>query len=144
MGVLSTFPALVIMDRVGRRPLIIVGGLGMSFCLIIVAALTATFQNSWSTHAGAAWTSAVFIWIYCFNFGYSWGPVSWTVIAEVMPMSARAPGTALAASANWVSLLPPYPGPGGKWKYTEENADAQLLCIPHGPAYAREYHIWHM
>lgn len=81
----------------------------MSFCLIIVAALTATFQNSWSTHAGAAWTSAVFIWIYCFNFGYSWGPVSWTVIAEVMPMSARAPGTALAASANWVSLLPPLP-----------------------------------
>lgn len=112
MGVLSTFPALVIMDRVGRRPLIIVGGLGMSFCLIIVAALTATFQNSWSTHAGAAWTSAVFIWIYCFNFGYSWGPVSWTVIAEVMPMSARAPGTALAASANWmlnfcVSLMVP-------------------------------------
>ncbi|ORX34317.1 hexose transport-related protein [Kockovaella imperatae] len=99
---LATFPSLFIMDKLGRRPLIIIGGLGMSFCLVIVGALNARFEDSYEHHRGAAWAAAVFIWVYIFNFGYSWGPVSWVVISEIMPMSARAPGTALGASTNWM------------------------------------------
>jgi MFS family permease len=99
---LATFPALLIIDKLGRRPLLIVGGLGMSTCLVIVGALTGKYQDTWATHSAAGWVSAVFIWLYIANFGYSWGPVSWVVISEVMPLSARASGTALAASTNWV------------------------------------------
>lgn len=84
----------------------------MSICLIIVGALTAAFQHDWDSHSGPAWTAAAFVWIYIANFGYSWGPVSWVVISEIMPMSVRAPGTALGASTNWmtnfcVSLMVP-------------------------------------
>lgn len=99
---LATFPSLFIMDKLGRRPLIIVGGLGMSACLIAVGIITSQFQYDWSAHSGAAWASAALIWLYIFHFGYSWGPVSWVVISEIMPLSARAPGTALGASTNWV------------------------------------------
>lgn len=77
---LATFPALFIIDRLGRRPLIIIGGLGMSLCLIIVAALTGSFQDNWPAHGGAAWTSAAFIWFYIFNFGYSWVSNALTVL----------------------------------------------------------------
>ncbi|KAL1406129.1 hypothetical protein Q8F55_007812 [Vanrija albida] len=109
---LATFPSLFIVDKLGRRPLLVVGGLGMCVSLIIVGAITARFQHDWTSHAAGAWTSAVFIWIYIAHFGYSWGPVSWIVISELMPMSARAAGTALGASANWmtnfcVSLMVP-------------------------------------
>lgn len=82
---LATFPSLFLVDSLGRRPLAITGGLGMSLCLVIVGALTGRYQDHWDTHKGAGWASAVFIWFYIFNFGYSWGPVSWIVISELMP-----------------------------------------------------------
>lgn len=100
---IATFPAIFYIDKIGRRPLLVMGGLGMSLCLVIVAALTGSFEKDWESHKGAAWASAAFIWFYIFNFGYSWGPVSWVVISEIMPMSARAAGTALAASTNWMT-----------------------------------------
>ncbi|KAJ6500694.1 hexose transport-related protein [Mycena sanguinolenta] len=100
--VISTFPAIASIDRVGRRPLLIIGGSGMALMLILLAALTATYQPEWKSSA-AAWTTATFIWLYVAFFGTSWGPVSWTVISEVFPLSTRAHGVALAASANWIT-----------------------------------------
>ncbi|KAJ7771461.1 hexose transport-related protein [Mycena metata] len=100
--VISTFPAIATIDHVGRRPLLIIGGSGMALMLILIAALTATYQPEWNDDA-AAWTTATFIWIYVASFGMSWGPVSWTVISEVFPLSTRAHGVALAASANWMT-----------------------------------------
>jgi len=101
--VICTIPAIALIDKVGRRPLLIVGGIGMSICLIIVAALVGTFQSDWKAHQGAAWTSVTFIWLYVGFFGGSWGPVSWVVISEVFPLSVRGHGVALGASTNWMT-----------------------------------------
>jgi MFS family permease len=99
---LATIPAVLFIDKVGRRPLLVAGGVGMAICLAIVAALTGSFQDDWPSHTGAGWAGAAFIWLYIACFGFSWGPVSWVVIAELMPLSARGPGTALGASTNWM------------------------------------------
>ncbi|KAF7298442.1 Hexose transport-related protein [Mycena kentingensis (nom. inval.)] len=100
--IISTLPAIATIDRIGRRPLLLAGGAGMALMLILVAALTATYQPDWKNPA-AGWTAAAFIWLYTGFFGASWGPVSWTVISEVFPLSTRAHGVALAASANWIT-----------------------------------------
>ncbi|KAK7035868.1 hexose transport-related protein [Favolaschia claudopus] len=101
--VISTLPAIASIDRIGRRPLLIIGGAGMALMLILIAALTATYQPEWNKPA-AAWSTATFIWLYVAFFGASWvGPVSWTVISEVFPLSTRAHGVALGASANWMT-----------------------------------------
>ncbi|KAK1229268.1 hypothetical protein PQX77_007690 [Marasmius sp. AFHP31] len=100
--VISTFPAIATIDHIGRRPLLIWGGVGMATMLVLVAALTATYQPEWH-NAAAAWSTATFIWLYVGFFGASWGPVSWTVISEVFPLSTRAHGVALGASANWMT-----------------------------------------
>jgi len=101
--VICTTPAIALIDKIGRRPLLIAGSLGMSSCLIIVAALVGTFQADWKAHQSAAWTSVVFIWLYTGFFGGSWGPVSWVVISEVFPLSVRGHGVALGASTNWMT-----------------------------------------
>jgi Sugar (and other) transporter len=44
-----------------------------------------------------------FVWIYIINFAYSWGPGSWILIAEIFPISIRAKGTSIGASANWMN-----------------------------------------
>lgn len=109
---LATFPSLFIIDKLGRRPLLIVGGLGMIACLAIVAGVMGRYNDEMDTNSAAGWACAVFLWIYIACFGFSWGPVSWVVISEIMPLSARGPGTALGASTNWmtnfcVSLMVP-------------------------------------
>jgi len=101
--VICTIPAIALIDKVGRRPLLVAGGIGMAICLIIVAALVGTFQADWKSHQAAAWTSVTFIWLYVGFFGGSWGPVSWVVISEVFPLSVRGHGVALAASTNWMT-----------------------------------------
>lgn len=98
----ATVPAIILMDKIGRRPLLIVGGLGMAACLAVVAGITGGFKDHLAEHEAGAWTSAAFVWIYIACFGFSWGPVSWTVISEIFPLSVRAPGTALSASTNWM------------------------------------------
>ena len=75
----------------------------MATCLILCASLVASFQNDWQNHQSAAWSTAVFIWLYVGFFGASWGPVSWTVISEVFPLSSHSHGVALGASTNWMT-----------------------------------------
>jgi hypothetical protein len=69
--VISTLPAIATIDHIGRRPLLIWGGVGMALMLILVAALTATYQPAWDNSA-AAWSAATFIWLYVGFFGASW------------------------------------------------------------------------
>ncbi|KFZ24739.1 hypothetical protein V502_00800 [Pseudogymnoascus sp. VKM F-4520 (FW-2644)] len=100
INVLVTFPAIAIIDKVGRKPLLLCGSVGMFISMIIVAALVAKFQGQWETYPSAGWAAVAFIWIYIANFGYSWGPASWVLIAEIFPLSIR---TSIGASSNWMN-----------------------------------------
>ncbi|KFY93436.1 hypothetical protein V500_03697 [Pseudogymnoascus sp. VKM F-4518 (FW-2643)] len=82
INVLVTFPAIAIIDKVGRKPLLLCGSVGMFISMIIVAALVAKFQGQWETYPSAA---------------------SWVLIAEIFPLSIRAKGTSIGASSNWMN-----------------------------------------
>ncbi|ORY80774.1 hexose transport-related protein [Leucosporidium creatinivorum] len=101
--VISTIPAILVIDKIGRRPVLLIGSAVMGACLTLVAALVGSFEDDWSSHQGAAWAAVVFIWLYVGGFGASWGPVSWTVISEIFPLSTRAHGASFGASANWLT-----------------------------------------
>ncbi|KAJ6090454.1 hypothetical protein N7486_009269, partial [Penicillium sp. IBT 16267x] len=103
INVLATIPAIMIIDKVGRKPLLLAGSIGMFFSMIIVAVIVAKCHNDWENHASAGWAAVAFIWIYIANFGYSWGPASWVLIAEIFPLSIRAKGTSIGASSNWMN-----------------------------------------
>lgn len=71
--VLATIPAVLYIDQLGRKPVLIAGAIGMGISHIIVAALYGSYGKSWQSHAAAGWVAVVFVWIYEINFGYSWG-----------------------------------------------------------------------
>ncbi|USW47876.1 Putative major facilitator, sugar transporter, major facilitator superfamily [Septoria linicola] len=100
---LATFPAVAYVDKFGRKPILISGAIGMATCHIIIASITARYQDSWPTHVAAGWAAVSMVWLFVVFFGYSWGPCAWIVIAEIWPLSQRPYGIALGASSNWMN-----------------------------------------
>jgi len=100
---LATIPAVLYVDRFGRKTILIVGGIGMAVSHFIVAGITGAYQDDFGNHQGAAWVAVVFIWLYAIHFGYSWGPVAWIIISEVFPLGLRAKGVSIGGSSNWLN-----------------------------------------
>ncbi|OJJ06503.1 hypothetical protein ASPVEDRAFT_56122 [Aspergillus versicolor CBS 583.65] len=99
----STLPAMLIIDKVGRKPMLIAGSIAMWIFMVIPAIIVAKFRHDWPSHEAGGWTAVVCIWLYTGSFGATWGPVSWTLVSEIFPLSIRSKGAAFGASSNWVN-----------------------------------------
>lgn len=91
VGVASS---LYTMDRVGRRPLLLVGSVVMFLSHLIIAVLVGKFSHDWPSYRPEGWASVTMLLVYMLGFGASWGPVPWAMPAEVFPSSLRAKGVA--------------------------------------------------
>lgn len=100
-------PAIFLLDRVGRRPLLLLGSLAMTISHIIVACIVGTSLDN-------GWVGVAFILAYMFFFGLTWGPVPWSMPAEIFPSTVRAKGVAMATISNWFNnfviglMTPPF------------------------------------
>ena len=98
VNVCSTPISFYLIERLGRRPLLIYGALGMWVCEFIVAiAGTVDGDNKTTVKAEIA-----FICIYISFFASTWGPGAWVVIGEVFPLPIRSRGVALSTASNWL------------------------------------------
>lgn len=100
---IATVPAVLWIDRVGRKPVLTIGALGMATCHIIIAVIVAKNIDQWETHKAAGWAAVAMVWLFVIHFGYSWGPCAWIIVAEIWPLSTRPYGVALGASSNWMN-----------------------------------------
>jgi len=100
---LGTIPAVLWVDQLGRKPVLISGALFMGICHFVVAGILGQFGGDFTQHVGAGWVAVVFVWIFAIAFGYSWGPCAWVIVAEVFPLGMRAKGISIGASANWLN-----------------------------------------
>ncbi|KAG8845826.1 hypothetical protein FRB91_001454 [Serendipita sp. 411] len=104
MLIVGIIPTIYLVDTLGRRALLIIGGIGMALCLAIVGGLQFHVDNLESTSpqlSSAAKGIFACICLYLAFFAFSWGPVPWLIPAEVFPLRARARGMALATGSNW-------------------------------------------
>ncbi|KZO91619.1 general substrate transporter [Calocera viscosa TUFC12733] len=98
-----------LIERFGRRALLIWGAVGMFVCEFIVAGVGTGLPNS---HAATV-CLIVFICIYISFFAATWGPAAWVVIGEIFPLPIRAKGVALSTASNWlwnciIAVITPY------------------------------------
>ncbi len=105
-NVLVTFIAIALIDRIGRRPLLLIGSAGMTVTLAVVAI---AFTNSTGTGGDvslpAPWgmVAVVAANLFVVFFGASWGPLVWVLLGEMFPNRIRAAALGLAAAAQWIA-----------------------------------------
>jgi len=58
---LATIPAVLYVDKLGRKPVLIVGAIGMAISHLIVAGISGSFQDSWPEHRGGGWAAVVMV-----------------------------------------------------------------------------------
>lgn len=100
---LATIPSVLWIDRVGRKPVLAIGAIGMATCHIIIAILVAKNKDQWPSQPAAGWAAVCMVWLFVIHFGYSWGPCAWIIVAEIWPLSSRPYGVSLGASSNWMN-----------------------------------------
>ncbi|KZF23319.1 sugar transporter [Xylona heveae TC161] len=102
LQIIFTLPSVFFLDNFGRKSFLIVGAIGMFCCHIVVAGIDGKYENDWKGHKAEGWVSIAFIWLFCVNFAYSWGPVAWVLTQEIFPNSMRSRGVSIVASTNWM------------------------------------------
>jgi SP family galactose:H+ symporter-like MFS transporter len=96
-----TIMAMFLVDRVGRRPLLLVGIAGM---ILTLGALGWSFRMS-NPSGQLAWTAVICLMGYVASFAISLGPIFWLLIAEIYPLRIRGLAEGTAATFNWGSNL---------------------------------------
>lgn len=96
INVLFTIIALPLIDRWGRRPLLLCGLIGMFISLLIMG--TAFYLP---TFTALRWVAVASMVIYIASFAMSLGPIMWLVISEIFPLNIRGVGASLAISVSW-------------------------------------------
>lgn len=95
VNIIFTMVAILTVDKFGRKPLLIIGSIGM---MVGMAALSVL---SFMDVIGVA--ALVFIIIYTASFMMSWGPITWVLISEIFPNTIRGQAVAIAVAAQWIS-----------------------------------------
>ncbi|KAH8427229.1 sugar porter family MFS transporter [Aspergillus melleus] len=113
-GALKVLSCLIfiicIAERFGRRPLLILGALGMSLCMLATATVvkndhTQPIPSSTSSSSikPTAITTIALIYLDIIIYNFSWGPLIWPCTSELFSSRIREPGVAIAVAAQWLS-----------------------------------------
>jgi sugar porter (SP) family MFS transporter len=97
VNVIMTVVAILVIDRVGRKPLLLVGLVGMVVSLGIIGAAFLLPALS----GAASWITLVGLMLYVAAFAVSFGPLLWVMLPEIFPLKARGAGAGVSALANW-------------------------------------------
>ncbi|NLG55884.1 MAG: sugar porter family MFS transporter, partial [Rhodococcus sp.] len=110
VNIVGTFVAIAVIDRIGRKPLLLTGSVGMAAALATVAVCfnSATFvinedgERVAQLSSGTGTVALIAANLFVFFFALSWGPVVWVLISEMFPNRVRAAAVGVATAANWI------------------------------------------
>ena len=96
VNLVFTVLAIFTVDRFGRKPLMIIGGIGMAISMVALG---------FSFYFGKVGIAAlIFMLTYTASFAMSWGPVTWVLLSEIFPNSVRS-AMSIAVAAQWLANL---------------------------------------
>lgn len=96
VNVCSCIPGLWLVEKWGRRPLLMFGAAGMFTCQFIVAGVGLGLSTDVANNVLIA-----FVCFYIFFNAMTWGPVGWTVVGEIFPLQIRAKAVSMSIASIW-------------------------------------------
>jgi len=106
-NIVTTLVALAFVDKFGRRPLLILGSIGMTITLGTMAVVFSSAPVDAQGNPALAGTAGIVALLaanlYVFCFGFSWGPVVWVLLGEIFNNKIRAAALSLAAGIQWIA-----------------------------------------
>jgi sugar porter (SP) family MFS transporter len=107
INVATTLIAIALIDKIGRKPLLLIGSSGMAVTLITMSVIFANAGFDASGKPMLEGASGVIALIaanlFVVAFGMSWGPVVWVLLGEMFPNRIRAAALGLAAAGQWAA-----------------------------------------
>lgn len=106
LSILACLGAIGLIDRIGRKPLLLVGSAGMAVTLAVMALAFSTARMvDGAVHLSDQWGLAALVAAnaYVVFFNASWGPVMWVMLGEMFPNQIRGSGLAVAGFAQWIA-----------------------------------------
>lgn len=107
VNIASTFIAIGLIDKVGRKPLLLAGSIGM---VVTLGTMALIFARAGVDEKGkpmlseeAAMVALGAALLYIVAFGTSWGPVMWVLLGEMFPNRLRGAALAVSGAANWIA-----------------------------------------
>jgi SP family xylose:H+ symportor-like MFS transporter len=97
-----TVVAIMTVDKFGRKPLMIIGSLGMAVSMILLGFTFFLGQTGGMLTPLQGYAALAFMLIYTAAFAMSWGPVCWVLLSEIFPNSIRA-AMSIAVAAQWIA-----------------------------------------
>jgi MFS family permease len=115
INMVTTIFALVFVDKIGRRPMLIGGGISLTIWWFVCAGLMASYgkpappgglnnipEESWSITGAPAKAVIACSYLVVASFAPSWGPISWIYPPELVPLHLRGKAAAVATASNWI------------------------------------------
>lgn len=96
-NVIVTAVAVIIMDKIDRKKMLVYGGIGMGFSLLVMS-FSMKFSNGSFT---ASIICVAALTVYIAFFSATWGPVMWVMVGEVFPLNIRGLGNSFSSVINW-------------------------------------------
>ncbi|MGB3723740.1 MAG: MFS transporter, partial [Pacificimonas sp.] len=106
LSIVSCLLAIALIDRIGRKPLLLIGSVGMAITLGIMAVSFASgdiVDGRLELSDGAGTTALIAANAYAALFNFSWGPVMWVMLGEMFPNQIRGSGLAVSGFAQWTA-----------------------------------------
>ena len=107
LSIAAVTAALLLVDRIGRKPILWIGSIGMAITLALV---TFAFMNASTAADGSLGLEGIYgplalvaANVYVMFFNFSWGPVMWVMLGEMFPNQIRGTGLAVSGLAQWGS-----------------------------------------
>ncbi|MGW0831244.1 sugar porter family MFS transporter [Streptomyces prunicolor] len=103
VNIIGTVIAMIFVDRIGRKPLALIGSVGMVVGLALEAWAFSYDLVDGKLPSAQGWTALIAAHVFVLFFALSWGVVVWVFLGEMFPNRIRAAALGVAASAQWIA-----------------------------------------
>jgi MFS family permease len=99
---LASWIAVFLIEKVGRRTLMLFGAVGQSMSMVVLAIVTSFTLPNGNVETQPGIVAVVFLFVFNTFFAIGWLGMTWLYPSEIVPLRIRAPSSAMSTSANWI------------------------------------------